>query len=35
MSCTLNTKFGNGIIKEGETEDVRIWLELYNKMAER
>ena len=27
MSCTSHSKFGNGILKEGEKEDVRIWLE--------
>ena len=30
MSCTDHAKFGNGIVKEGEDEDVRIWLELMN-----
>ncbi len=30
MSCTDHAKFGNGIIKEGEEESVRIWLELMN-----
>ena len=35
MSCTSHTKFGNGIIKEGETEDVRIWLELCNENGGR
>ena len=30
MHTTNNAKFGNGIIKEGEPEDVRIWLELMN-----
>ena len=30
MHTTNYAKFGNGIIKEGELEDVRIWLELMN-----
>lgn len=30
MSCTDHAKFGNGIIKEGESESVRIWLEVMN-----
>ena len=30
MSCTDHAKFGNGIVKEGEPEDVRVWLELMN-----
>jgi len=30
MSCTDHAKFGNGIIKEGESENVRIWLEVMN-----
>ena len=30
MITTNRAKFGNGIIKEGENEDVRIWLEVSN-----
>lgn len=30
ISCTDHSKFGNGILKEGEPESVRIWLELMN-----
>ena len=30
MSTTDHSKFGNGIIKEGESEDVRVWLEVMN-----
>ena len=30
MSTTSHAKFGNGIVKEGESEEVRIWLELCN-----
>ena len=35
MVTTNHTKFGNGIIKEGEKEDVRIWLELCNENGGR
>ncbi len=30
MHTTNHAKFGNGIIKEGESEDVRVWLDLMN-----
>ena len=30
MHTTNHAKFGNGIIKEGESEDVRIWLDIMN-----
>ncbi|MBS0011751.1 MAG: DUF4954 family protein, partial [Bacteroidales bacterium] len=30
MHTTDYAKFGNGIVKEGETEDVRTWLDLMN-----
>ena len=30
MHTSNHAKFGNGIIKEGEPEDVRVWLELMN-----
>lgn len=30
MSCTDHSKFGNGILKDGEPEDVRVWLEVMN-----
>ena len=30
MSTTDHSKFGNGVIKEGEPEDVRVWLEVMN-----
>jgi hypothetical protein len=34
--CTSNhAKFGNGILKEGETEAVRIWLDLVNEAGGR
>lgn len=35
MSCTSHSKFGNGILKDGEGEDVRIWMELCNENAGR
>lgn len=35
MSTTDYAKFGNGIVKEGEQENVRIWLELCNENGGR
>ena len=35
MSTTSHAKFGNGIIKDGEKEDIRIWVELRNENAGR
>jgi hypothetical protein len=35
LSCTAHAKFGNGILKEGEDERVRIWLELCNENGGR
>ena len=35
MATTDHSKFGNGIIKEGEPEDVRVWLELMNEAGGR
>ncbi|MFT3904589.1 MAG: DUF4954 family protein [Niabella sp.] len=35
MSTTSHSKFGNGVIKEGEKESVRIWLELCNENGGR
>ena len=35
MSCTSHAKFGNGILKEGEEEESRIWIELRNENAGR
>lgn len=35
MEVTDHAKFGNGIIKEGEQETVRIWMELCNENAGR
>ena len=35
MHATNHAKFGNGIVKDGEEEEVRIWLELANENAGR
>ena len=35
LSTTDHSKFGNGIIKEGEPEDVRVWLEVMNEIGSR
>ncbi|HLF45879.1 MAG TPA: DUF4954 family protein [Chitinophagaceae bacterium] len=35
ISASDHSKFGNGIIKAGEKEDVRIWLEVCNENAGR
>jgi len=35
MHTTNHAKFGNGIVKEGETENVRIWLNLMNESGSR
>jgi len=35
MATTGHAKFGNGIVKEGEPENVRIWLELCNENGGR
>jgi len=35
MHTTNHAKFGNGIIKEGEPEDVRVWLDLMNESGSR
>jgi len=35
MCCTNHAKFGNGIVKQGETEDVRVWLDLVNEVGGR
>ena len=35
LVTTNHTKFGNGIVKDGEKEDVRIWLELCNENGGR
>lgn len=35
MSCTDHAKFGEGIVKEGESEDVRIWIDPMNEAGGR
>jgi len=35
LVATNHAKFGNGIIKEGESEDVRIWMEVCNENTGR
>lgn len=35
LVTTNHAKFGNGIIKEGETEDIRIWMEVCNENTGR
>jgi hypothetical protein len=35
MNTTNHAKFGNGIVKEGEAEDVRIWIDLMNEAGGR
>jgi hypothetical protein len=35
LACTDHAKFGNGIIKEGELESVRVWMELSNENGGR
>jgi hypothetical protein len=35
MQTTNHAKFGNGILKEGETEEVRIWIDVMNEAGGR
>mgnify|MGYP003310188128 CR=1 FL=1 len=35
MTTTDHSKFGNGVIKEGEDEEVRVWIELMNEAGGR
>jgi len=35
MHCSNHAKFGNGIVKEGEAEGVRVWLDLVNEAGGR
>ncbi len=35
MSCTKHSKFGNGILKEGESEEKRIWIGVGNENDNR
>ena len=35
LATTDHSKFGNGVLKEGETESVRVWMEICNENAGR
>lgn len=35
IACTDHSKFGNGVVKDGEQEKVRIWLEVCNENGGR
>ena len=35
LATTDHSKFGNGIIKKGENESIRIWMEVCNENAGR
>ncbi|MFP4366473.1 MAG: DUF4954 family protein [Bacteroidales bacterium] len=35
VNTTNHAKFGNGIVKDGENEDVRVWLDLMNETGAR
>ena len=35
MNTTNHAKFGNGIIKDGEPEEVRVWIDLMNETGSR
>lgn len=35
MHTTNHARFGNGVVKEGESEDVRIWMDLMNEAGGR
>jgi hypothetical protein len=35
MNTTDHAKFGNGIIKEGESEEVRVWIDIMNETGSR
>jgi hypothetical protein len=35
MHTTNHAKFGNGIIKDGESEDVRVWIDVMNETGSR
>jgi NDP-sugar pyrophosphorylase family protein len=35
MHATNHAKFGNGIVKEGEPEEVRVWMEIMNESGGR
>ncbi|MDR2730685.1 MAG: DUF4954 family protein [Treponema sp.] len=35
MQCTSHAKFGNGVIKDGEDEDLRVWIDVMNEAGGR
>jgi len=35
MHTTNHAKFGNGIVKDGESENVRVWLDIMNEVGSR
>jgi NDP-sugar pyrophosphorylase family protein len=35
MQCTDHAKFGNGVVKDGEDEDVRVWIDVMNEAGGR
>jgi hypothetical protein len=35
MQATNHAKFGNGVIKDGESEDVRVWIDVMNEAGGR
>ena len=35
MQCTNHSKFGNGVIKDGESEEVRVWIDVMNEAGGR
>lgn len=35
MGCTKHSKFGNGILKEGESENLRVWISVANENDKR
>jgi hypothetical protein len=35
LQCTDHAKFGNGVIKDGEDEDVRVWIDVMNEAGGR
>jgi NDP-sugar pyrophosphorylase family protein len=35
MQCTNHAKFGNGVLRDGEEEDVRVWIDVMNEAGGR
>ncbi|MDR1836784.1 MAG: DUF4954 family protein [Treponema sp.] len=35
LQCTNHSKFGNGVIKDGEDEEVRVWVDVMNEAGGR